>query len=72
MPLYRLILFFPLFVGFAAILSLPTLERSEADLALPRISLQLFDAWVVDLIGATALLAALAPGSVLPVSFETA
>jgi hypothetical protein len=37
MPLYRLILFFPLFVGFAAILSPPTLERSEANLLLPRI-----------------------------------
>jgi Na+/proline symporter len=72
MPLYRLILFFPLFIGLAAIPSLPALERSEADLALPRISLQHLDPWVVGLIVAAALFAAPAPGSVLLMSFETA
>ncbi len=65
MPLYQLILLFSLFVGFAAILSLPTLEGSEADLALLRISLQQFDPWVVGLIGAAGLLSALVPGSML-------
>jgi SSS family solute:Na+ symporter len=65
MPLYQLILLFSLFAGFAAILSLPTLEGSEADLALLRISLQELDPWVVGLIGAAGLLAALVPGSVL-------
>jgi solute:Na+ symporter, SSS family len=72
MPLYPLILFFPLFESLAAVLSLSALERSEADLVLPRISLQHLDPWVVGLIGAAALLAALAPGSVLLMSFETA
>jgi SSS family solute:Na+ symporter len=65
MPLYQLILLFSLFVGFAAILSLPTLEGSEADLALLRVSLQQFDPWVVGLIGAAGLLSALVPGSML-------
>jgi SSS family solute:Na+ symporter len=65
MPLYQLILLFALFVGFAAILSLPTLEGSEADLALLRVSLQQFDPWVVGLIGAAGLLSALVPGSML-------
>lgn len=65
MPLYQLILLFSLFAGFAAILSLPTLEGSEVDLALLRVSLQQFDPWVVGLIGAAGMLAALVPGSML-------
>ncbi len=65
MPLYELIMLFTLFVGFAAILSVPTLESSQADLSLLRISLQQFDPWVVGLIGASGLLAALVPGSVI-------
>jgi SSS family solute:Na+ symporter len=65
MPLYQLIMLFAFFVGFAAILSVPTLEGSEADLALLRVSLQQFDPWVVGLIGAAGLLTALVPGSML-------
>lgn len=65
MPLYEMIMLFALFVGFAAILSVPTLEGSQADLALLRVSLQQFDPWVVGLIGAGGVLAALVPGSVI-------
>ncbi len=65
MPLYELIMLFALFVGFAAILSVPTLEGSQADLSLLRVSLQQFDPWVVGLIGAAGLLTALVPGSML-------
>jgi SSS family solute:Na+ symporter len=65
MPLYQLIMLFAFFVGFAAILSVPTLEGNEADLALLRVSLQQFDPWVVGLIGAAGLLTALVPGSML-------
>jgi len=65
MPLYELIMLFALFVGFAAILSVPTLESSQADLSLLRVSLQQFDPWVVGLIGAAGLLTALVPGSML-------
>jgi SSS family solute:Na+ symporter len=65
MPLYQLIMLFAFFVGFAAILSVPTLEGSDADLALLRVSLQQFDPWVVGLIGAAGLLTALVPGSML-------
>ncbi len=65
MPLYQLIMLFAFFVGFAAILSVPALEGSEADLALLRVSLQQFDPWMVGLIGAAGLLTALVPGSML-------
>ncbi len=65
MPLYQLIMLFAFFVGFAAILSVPTLEGSEADLSLLRVSLQQFDPWMVGLIGAAGLLTALVPGSML-------
>ena len=65
MPLYQLIMLFAFFVGFAAILSVPTLQGPEADLSLLRVSLQQFDPWVVGLIGAAGLLTALVPGSML-------
>src|SRR5215210_94791 len=65
MPLYQLIMLFAFFVGFAAILSVPTLEGNQADLSLLRVSLQQFDPWVVGLIGAAGLLTALVPGSML-------
>jgi solute:Na+ symporter, SSS family len=65
MPIYQLIMLFAFFVGFAAILSVPTLEGSEADLALLRVSLQQFDPWRVGMIGAAGLLTALVPGSML-------
>jgi SSS family solute:Na+ symporter len=71
MPLYQLIMLFAFFVGFAAILSVPTLEGNEADLALLRVSLQQFDPWVVGLIGGAGLLTALVPGSMLLMASAT-
>ena len=65
MPLYELTMLFALFVGFAAILSVPTLGSSQADLSLLRVSLQQLDPWVVGLTGAAGLLAALVPGSII-------
>ena len=65
LPLYQLIMLFAFFVGFAAILQVPGLQGQEADLSLLRISLDTFDPWLVGLIGAAGLLAALVPGSML-------
>jgi SSS family solute:Na+ symporter len=65
LPLYQLVMLFAFFVGFAAILQVPGLQGPEADLSLIRISLETFDPWLVGLIGAGGLLAALVPGSML-------
>ena len=47
MPLYQLILLFVFFVGFAAILQIPTLQGDEVDLSLLRLSKMAFDPWVM-------------------------
>src|ERR671911_423510 len=65
LPIYQLVMLFAFFVGFASILQIPGLEGPQADLSLLRISLETFDPWLVGLIGAAGLLAALVPGSVL-------
>jgi len=68
MPLYQLILVFVLFVGFAAMLQVPGLEGTDADLSLLRISKATFPPAVVGVIGAAGLLTALVPGSMLLVA----
>lgn len=65
MPLYQLILGLVFLVGFAAILQVPGLKGSEADLALFRISLKTFDPWFIGVIGAAGVLTALVPGSMI-------
>src|SRR5215210_798611 len=65
MPLYQLIMLFAFFVGFAAVLKVPGLSGEKVDLALLRLSKEEFSAPVVGLIGATGLLTALVPGSML-------
>src|SRR5918994_855066 len=65
LPIYQLVMLFAFFVGFASILQIPGLEGPQADLSLLRISLETFDPWLVGLIGAAGLLAALVPGSML-------
>src|SRR5918994_1822430 len=59
LPIYQLVMLFAFFVGFASILQIPGLEGPQADLSLLRISLETFDPWLVGLIGAAGLLAAL-------------
>ncbi len=71
LPLYQLVLLFVFFVGFAAILQIPHLEGSDADLALLRLSIQTFDPWVVGLIGAAGLLTAMVPGSMILMTAST-
>jgi SSS family solute:Na+ symporter len=64
-PLYGLLLLFVMFVGFAASLKVPGLTGSNIDLSLFRLSIQAFDPWFVGVIGATGVLTALVPGSMI-------
>lgn len=65
LPLYQLILLFVFFVGFAAVLQIPGLSGENVDLSLLRISKDQFSPLLVGLIGATGLLTALVPGSII-------
>jgi len=71
LPLYQLILLFVFFVGFAAILKVPGLTGTEIDLSLFRLSIQTFDPWFVGVIGATGVLTALVPGSMILIASAT-
>jgi SSS family solute:Na+ symporter len=71
MPLYQLILLFVLFIGFAALLSVPGLKGSDVDLALLRVTKLAFGPWVVGLVGAAGLLTALVPGSLILMTIAT-
>jgi solute:Na+ symporter, SSS family len=71
LPLYQLILLFVFFVGFAATLQVPGLSGPNIDLALFKLSVQTFDPWFVGVIGATGVLTALVPGSMILVSAAT-
>lgn len=65
LPIYQLINLFVFFVGFAAILQVPGLTGSEVDLSLFRLAIQSFPPWFVGIIGATGVLTALVPGSMI-------
>jgi SSS family solute:Na+ symporter len=65
MPLYQMVMLFIFLVGFAAILQVPGLKGSDADLSLLRVAKLAFRPWMVGLIGAAGLLTALVPGSML-------
>ncbi|MGY4512378.1 sodium:solute symporter family protein [Bradyrhizobium sp. USDA 3650] len=71
LPLYQLILLFVFFVGFAAILQVPGLTGPEIDLALFKLSVKTFDPWLVGIIGATGVLTALVPGSMILMTTAT-
>lgn len=71
LPIYQLVLLFVLFVGFAAILQVPDLQGSDADLALLRLSIATFDPWFVGVIGAAGLLTAMVPGSMILMTSAT-
>lgn len=71
LPLYQLIVLFVFFVGFAAVLVVPGLKGSDADLSLFRIVKHTFDPWLVGLIGGAGLLTALVPGSMLLITAAT-
>jgi SSS family solute:Na+ symporter len=71
MPLYALVLVFVFFVGFAAVLQVPGLHGSDADLSLLRISKATFSPSIVGILGAAGVLTALVPGSMLLVMSTT-
>ena len=71
LPLYQLIVLFVLFAGFAAVLVVPGLQGTDADLSLLRISRQTFGGPVLGLIGAAGLLTALVPGSMILITAAT-
>ncbi|WP_132254955.1 sodium:solute symporter family protein [Methylobacterium segetis] len=71
LPVYQLILLFVLMVGFAAVLQVPGLAGADVDLALFKLALQSFPPWFVGVIGATGVLTALVPGSMILMSGGT-
>jgi SSS family solute:Na+ symporter len=71
LPLYQLVVLFVFFAGFAAVLTVPGLTGSDADLSLLRISRNTFGAPMLGLIGAAGLLTALVPGSMILISAAT-
>jgi SSS family solute:Na+ symporter len=71
LPLYQLILLFVFFVGFAATLQVPGLTGSNIDLALFKLSVKTFDPWFVGVIGATGVLTAMVPGSMILMTAAT-
>ncbi|WP_342165694.1 sodium:solute symporter [Methylobacterium sp. SD21] len=71
LPLYQLINLFVFVVGFAAVLQVPGLTGPDVDLALFKLSLQSFPPWFVGIIGATGVLTALVPGSMILIAGAT-
>ena len=71
LPLYQLINLLVFMVGFAAILKVPGLVGGNMDLALFRLSLLSFPSWFVGVIGATGVLTALVPGSMILMAAAT-
>ena len=71
LPLYQFVMLFVFFIGFAAVLRVPGLTGSAADLSLLRISKMTFGPWMLGLIGAAGLLTALVPGSMLLLTAST-
>lgn len=71
LPLYQLILLFVYLVGFAATLQIPGLTGPNIDLALFKLTVKTFDPWFVGVVGATGVLTALVPGSMILMTAAT-
>ncbi|GED71804.1 putative symporter YhjB [Brevibacillus reuszeri] len=71
MPLYQILIVLIFFVGFAAILQVPDLKGTDADLALLRLVKETFNPWFVGIVGGTGLLTALVPGSMILLNAST-
>jgi SSS family solute:Na+ symporter len=65
LPLYQLVLLFVFFVGFTASLVVPGLKGAATNMALLKITVAAFPPWVVGIVGATGVLTALVPGSLI-------
>ena len=71
LPLYQLVLLFIFFVGFAAVLVVPGLKGAATNMALLKLVIATFPPWVVGIVGATGVLTALVPGSLILVTAST-
>ncbi len=71
LPLYQLVVLFVFFAGFAALLIVPGLKGTDADLSLLRIVERSFGSWTIGLIGGAGLLTALVPGSMILITAGT-
>jgi solute:Na+ symporter, SSS family len=71
LPIYQLVLLFVFFVGFTAVLVVPGLKGSASNMALLKITVAAFPPWVVGIVGATGVLTALVPGSLIMMTAAT-
>jgi SSS family solute:Na+ symporter len=71
LPLYQLVLLFIFFVGFSAALVVPGLKGAASNMALLKVSVAAFPPVVVGIIGATGVLTALVPGSLIMMTAST-
>ncbi|OYV28757.1 MAG: hypothetical protein B7Z81_15535 [Acidocella sp. 20-61-6] len=71
LPLYQLVLLFIFFVGFTAALVVPGLKGSATNMALLKITVAAFPPWMVGIVGATGVLTALVPGSLIMMTAAT-
>ena len=58
-------------IGFTAVLQVPGLTGPDVDLSLFKLSLQTFPPWFIGIIGATGVLTALVPGSMILIAGAT-
>ncbi|GAB0112877.1 sodium:solute symporter family protein [Acidisoma sp. C75] len=71
LPLYQLVLLFIFFVGFSAALVVPGLRGAATNMALLKMVIASFPPWFVGIVGATGVLTALVPGSLILVTAAT-
>jgi SSS family solute:Na+ symporter len=71
LPLYQLVLLFIFFVGFSAALVVPGLKGAATNMALLKVSVAAFPPVIVGIIGATGVLTALVPGSMIMMTAAT-
>ena len=65
LPLYQIVMLFVFYVGFTALMVVPGLKGAATNMALLKISVAAFPPWMVGIIGATGVLTALVPGSLI-------
>jgi solute:Na+ symporter, SSS family len=71
LPLYQLVMLFVFFVGFTASLVVPGLKGAATNMALLKIVVVAFPPWMVGIVGATGVLTALVPGSLIMMAAAT-
>ncbi|HEY1856333.1 sodium:solute symporter family protein [Acidocella sp.] len=71
LPIYQLVMLFVFFVGFTAVLVVPGLKGAATNMALLKITVATFPPWMVGVVGATGVLTALVPGSLIMMSAAT-